>query len=310
MKRLAVALVLITATAHADDGFLHRLVAEARARLDAVRLPAKPVPPAPVPLRKTWKKLGAIDLGAPLVALVGAKLDGKPAIYAVTPREVAAIAVDKHPRVIASAKVTAEPAVIEPRDLVGSAVVDGGALVASASSWAHGVRVQWRAGALVADASEPGFELCAGERVQLVPGRNYFVGSIYNARCRGDLVDAAGNPLRVRAELGIGNRLEITLDSGKHVMSDVGAVFELADIDRDGTPEVIFSGAGAPGDPDAVKIVSVGDDPARHAKAKKEFKAGGVAGIAVVDLDGDGVEYVIVAERLDGATKFDLWRLE
>ena len=64
--------------------------------------------PTPVALRKSWKKLGAVELGAPLVALTGAKLDGKGELYAVTTQDVAAIAVDKRPRVIASVKYAGE----------------------------------------------------------------------------------------------------------------------------------------------------------------------------------------------------------
>ena len=38
--------------------------------------------------------------------------------------------------------------------------------------------------------------------------------------------------------------------------------------------------------------------------------AGGVAGLAVVDIDGDGVEDVVSAVRLVGSPRVDLWRLE
>lgn len=324
----AVALVvMMTATASADDGFLRRLVDDTRGDFDKLAAARAPrlAPPKPVALRKQWKKLGSLELGAPLVALAGANLDGgrRGELYAVTTQEVAAIGLDKRPHVIASVKLAGEPAVPQPRDVVGATVVDGGALVASVSSWARGLRVTRQNGQLAATPAEPGFELCAGERVQLAPGRNYFgtgTSAVYAVRCRNDLVDAGGHPLHVRAEVSTANRLEVAVEtcdetgtackaSGKHVIADVGAVFEIADLDRDGVPEVIHAGAGAPGDPDGIRVIALGDD-ARKPKLVKKFSAGGVAGIAVTDLDGDGVEDVVVAVRLLGSSRIDLWRLE
>ena len=85
--------------------------------------------------------------------------------------------------------------------------------------------------------------------------------------------------------------------------------FELADLDRDGTPEVVYAGAGAPGNPDIDQGRVAGGDPKRP-RWKKPFTAGGVVGIAVGDLDGDRVAEVIAAVRLVGATRIDLWRLD
>jgi hypothetical protein len=84
--------------------------------------------------------------------------------------------------------------------------------------------------------------------------------------------------------------------------------FEIADVDRDGTPELIASSASAPGDTDAVRVIPLGS-PAGKAAFKKEFK-GGVAGIVVADGDGDGVPEVVAVVRLAGARRVDLWRLD
>jgi hypothetical protein len=66
------------------------------------------------------------------------------------------------------------------------------------------------------------------------------------------------------------------------------------------------SGAGAPGDPDAVKVIALGTDD-KKGLFRYRFN-GGVAGIAVIDSDGDGAMEVIAAVRLVGATRVDLWR--
>jgi hypothetical protein len=203
-----------------------------------------------------------------------------------------------------------------PRDVVGTAIVDGQAVIAAVSSWARELRVSWHAKSLRADVGELAFAVCPGDRAQLVPGRNFFAGNVFGVRCR-ELVDVGGYPQRARAELSTAGKLSILLqncdsggcrDAGRYDYPRVGVAFELADVDRDGTPEVIFAGAGAPGDPDELRVVTLGDDE-KHAKLKKTFPAGGVAGIAVGDVDGDGALDVIVAVRLVGATRVDLWRL-
>lgn len=309
---LALAVVLAATPAHAED-FLHRLVTEARARVDAQAAKDAPKPVPPVPVAVKWRpvKLASIDLGAPLVALTAADLDGdgRAELYAVTTREVIAIGwhakrLDELGRV----PFTGELAVPVPRDPVGTAVADGRALVASTSGFARALRVTWQGKQLVGAPGEADFELCPGEHAHLVPGRDVLEGNRYAVVCR-DLVDASGAPLHVRGELAATGKLAIDAGTAHFELPEVGVAFELADLDRDGTPEVIFAGAGAPGDPDLVKVVSLGGDPKRP-RWKKPFSAGGVAGIAVGDLDGDKLAEVIAAVRLVGATRIDLWRLD
>ncbi len=71
---------------------------------------------------------------------------------------------------------------------------------------------------------------------------------------------------------------------------------------------MIVTGSGAPGDPDAIKVITLGGDE-KKGLFRKTFN-GGVAGIAVGDGDGDGVPEVLAAVRLAGATRVDLWRLD
>ncbi|HEV7557318.1 MAG TPA: hypothetical protein VGO00_17745 [Kofleriaceae bacterium] len=309
----------------ADNGFLHRLAAEVASRLDAAIAAHGPklVPPVPVDIK--WKpvRLGSLDLGAPLVALEAADLDGdgKIELYAVTSRHVIAIALGaRGPRELGRVAFTGELAVPAPRDVVGTAIVDGGALVASVSTFAKSMHVHWRGKLLVGDLGDAGFELCPGMRAQLVPGRNYFDAlglAIYGKRCRSDLVDPAGYAMHVSAQLSVKDKLEVQVESCRldapcqaaapQVIAGVGVAFAIADLDRDGRPEVVFAEAGAPGDEDAVRVVTIsggGDRPS----TKKTFKAG-VAGIALVD-SGIGPVQVIAAVRFVGATRVDLWRLD
>jgi hypothetical protein len=341
LKRLAAAalLSLVAAPASASDdarpvsagpdAFLHDLVRDVRAKLDAaiVARPPKLVPPKKLDIKWKLAKLGSLDIGGPLVTLTGADLDGdgKGELYAVTAREVIAIGVrGKKLDELGRVAFSGEPALPMPRDVVGTATVDGGVLVASVSSFAKSMRVSWKSKALVAAQGEPGFTLCAGELAQLAPGRNYFGDATtghYGARCRSRLVEPDGHAIRVRAQLSLANRVEIQVErcvaanvgcqpATKYEYSSAGIAFDIADVDRDGKPELIYTGAGAPGDPDLIKVVSLGDDEKKRAKLRKSFTAGGVAGVAVTDLDGNGSADVAIAVRIAGSTRVDLWRIE
>jgi hypothetical protein len=118
-------------------------------------------------------------------------------------------------------------------------------------------------------------------------------------------------PLELRAQLALGGKLAVEVKkcapggacqpAGTYEYGHSGTAFELADVDRDGTPEVIVSGYVAPGDADGVKVYALGSDEKRPL-FKKSFN-GGVVGIAVAQST------VVVAVRLAGATRVDLWRL-
>lgn len=299
LRALAV-LVLLTATASAErDDFVHRLITEARARIDAAIAARPPVLVPPKKRAVKWRlaKVGSVDLGAPLIALAG----GKAELYAVTPKEVVAIGVTKKLVELGRVALTGEQAVPAPRDVVASAIVDGDAVIVSVSSFARSFRVAWIDKALIITPGDAGFVLCAGETATLTPGRNYF-GDRYTSRCA-SFVDVEGRATRVRGDVSVANKLTVTSGTQTFEYSNAGVAIELADIDRDGTPEAIFAGAGAPGDPDVLKVITLGDDE-KKPKLKKAFTAGGIAGIATVGGE------VIIAVRLVGASRVDLWRIE
>jgi hypothetical protein len=309
----------------AEAGYLARLASAVRARLDAAAAAhvARPVPPVPIAIRWRPQKLGSLDLGAPVVAVAAGDLDGdgKAEVSRVTSREVTAVAIAGRVHKLGHVAFSGEPAVQASRDVVGTAVIDGSAVIASVSAWARDLRVEWSGRALTARHGPGGFLVC-GDRMALAAGRNHFRDAgaeIYGRRCRRDLTDASGAPLHVRAELSIAGGLDIAVErcapdgndcrpAGSYKYKDVGVAFEIADVDRDGTPDVIVSSASAPGDADAVRVIPLGG-PAGKPAFKKSFN-GGVAGIVVADGDGDGVPEVVAVVRLAGATRVDLWRLD
>jgi hypothetical protein len=310
-----------------DDAYLARLASSVAERLDALAAARAPRLVPPVPIRVAWKpvKLGSLDLGAPLAALAAADLDGdgKAELYAVTARDVVAIAIRGGKATELGRVAFAGPrAVPEPRDVVGTAVALGRELVAASSAWTNELRVAWQGRKLVGQPGGPGFLVCPPqERAALVTGRNYFGPAAtpsYAVRCRDDLVAPDGHPLRIRAQLALTGKLAVTIEKcgpggaacrpdAAFELAGAGVAFEIADVNRDGTPEVIVSADAAPGEPDFVKVVSAAT-PQGRPLFKKTFQAG-VAAIAAVDSDGDGVGEVVAAVRLAGATRVDLWRL-
>ncbi len=240
----------------------------------------------------------------------------------VTTREVIAFSINgTRVRELGRVAFSGEPAAHRPRDPVGAAFVDGKRLIASASSYAHALEVSWKHKQLVGEldkAGAPGIALCPGETRELAPGRDYFADGGYGARCRDDLVAADGHPLHVRGQLAIDGKLRVTVErcelggtscvkAGEFSYTHVGVGFEFADLDRDGTPEAIFAGAGAPGEPDELRVVPLGDDE-HKAKLRKAFSAGGVEAIAVGDFEHKA-PVAIAAVRLEGASRVDLWRM-
>ena len=325
----ATLVCLVGARAEAKDaGFLHDLSDYVGSRLDALRAAHVPKLVPPVKIDVAWhpqKLAPALDLGAPLVAMTAADLDGdgKAELYAVTAREVIAIGiVDHHAKELGRVAFAGERAVPESRDVVGTAITVGKTVIASVSSFQRGLRVSWRGKTLVGDLGEPGFEQCPGEHAQLAAGRDYFGDAqnmTYAVRCRTDLVDAEGHPLALRATLSGAGKLDVTVDrcaaggagcqrASDAALTKVGFAFELADLDRDGRPEVVYAGAGAPGVPDELRAVTLGEDE-HKTKWRKQFVAEGIAGIAVGDVDGDGKPEVLAALRLFGSARTEIWRM-
>lgn len=333
MNRGLVALLLVAAlpaqaerktfARPANEATFARLANEAQHAL-ARRMAAKsPKLVPPVPIKVAWRavRIGSIDVGGPLVALGAADLDkdGRAELYAVTTREVVAIgAANKKAIELGRVPYTGAVAVPASRDPVGTITVEQGQIVASTSAWDVELRVTRQGPNLIGQLGSAGSLVCPGERLVRMPGRNHFGDlqqPLYGVRCA-DLVDPLGAPIKVRAAI-VGTKLEVSVERctqtgclpvAKHELKEYGSAFAVADVDRDGKPEVVVTGSGAPGDADAVKVITLGGDE-KKGLFRRTFN-GGVVGVVVADADGDGAAEVIAAVRLAGATRVDLWRLD
>jgi len=341
-----VAVALLAPALASGDELSRAMLDRAAAALEEASLARTPPLRPPTPVAVTWKakKLGAFDLGAPLIALTSGDLDGdgRAEVIAVTERDVVVLAPQGR-RALAEIARAALPDVAasrQPRDAVGAAVVTGGELRVRASTVGAGARYRLVDGALreAGDRAEP-YPLCADRDGALAPGRDYFERAegdalpagwparYLAASCRGDLVDPIGRAMRVDAVLGPGGALAVTAtvrcprtgDGSADCVAEralaltkVGVAFAIADVDRDGRPELITSAASAPGDADKVTVRSLpatGATLAKKAVFEKTF-TGGVGGLVADDVDGDGDIEVIAAVRLPGAERVDLWLLD
>ncbi len=323
------------------SGGLAELFRELGAALDAAVAERVPRPPAPVPVSWRDRRIGSIDLGAPLLAVAAADLDrdGRAEVAALTTREVVVLAVRERALVEKGrAPLGGEPALLRPRDPVGGLAVDltadgDAVLVARSSERGDAVRLGWRRGRLVELDRRPGFPLCGGT-VELAAGRNYFTaaaaqvggerllaplpGEFFSAMCTGPLVDARGGRIQVAAIVDLDRVLHVRCRTAAGAecaaatvkgrdYDGVGVAAEIADVDNDGVPEVLTTRGGAPGDRDRVSVFSVVGGKVAKVYSK-DFHAG-VVGLGAGDLDGDGDRDVIVAVRFAGSHHVSFWTL-
>ncbi|MCE9576527.1 MAG: VCBS repeat-containing protein [Deltaproteobacteria bacterium] len=294
------------------------------------------VPPLrpPVPVTVTWKpqRLASIDLGAPLVELAAADLDGdgRAELIALTTKDVVVLGArgKREIAVLGRAPVPRGAAAIGPRAPVGVIAIvrtaSGAEVVARVSTAGRGARYHWSGTALTEVGAVAGFPLCTGA-AELAAGRDSFGDGPtrrYAVRCTDELVDGDGRAMIAEGVLGPNGGLDVALrtrcaagDAGCPPARTIGArgigvAFAIADVDRDGRPEVIAAADGAPGDPDQVTVYPIPETGGTVGKPlfRRKF-TGGVAAIAAADLDGDGTVEVVAAVRLVGAARIDLWFL-
>lgn len=340
-----------------DVGVLWRAMVAAFDEASLARIPP-PQPPVPVPV--TWKarRVASLDLGAPLLALSAGDLDGdgKAELVALTERHVVVLRPSKKTLAeVARAALPPEPAAIRPRDAVGALVIAPGATAGGpaveirARSSTRGRGARWALEGKVLRELGPwsDFPLCADVSAALAPGRNFFAGEVrgaaaaepivpgrryasdavdgapafYTKRCRDDVVDRAGRPLRaqvtvdtsgaamVEVETRCSARDKLCVGHRGARLEGVGTAIELDDVDRDGTLELITAGAGAPGDADALSVWNLGDVGISKKPVFRRGFSGGVVGVGSGDVDGDGDRDVFAAVRLAGARKVDVWQV-
>jgi hypothetical protein len=139
----------------------------------------------------------------------------------------------------------------------------------------------------------------------------------WSARCSRELVDPAGRGLAVAAVVATDGTLTVTSrarcaaeEQGCPAPAEIrlvgaGVAFEIADLDRDGHPEIAVTRAAAPGDPDEVEISTWSGGDLRS-RFRRGF-TGGVVGLAAGDFHGRGASSLIGAVRLLGSHRVDLW---
>lgn len=145
-------------------------------------------PPQPVAVRWHARRISSVDLGAPLLALETADLDGdgRAELIALTTREL--VIVQRVSRrqlaVLARAPLPSAQPALRPRAPVGALVVaniDGDQtleLLARSSESARAAVFQYRDGGMVENVQFDGFPLCSQTVADLAPGRNYFPAAV------------------------------------------------------------------------------------------------------------------------------------
>lgn len=325
-----------------DDGFLAE--ATARAREALATAPRRPPEPRDVTWRRerigTVALAGALlDLGA--ADLTG---DGKAEILALAPGEVVALASARGGAGASALEVIGradlgdlDAAAIRPRAPVGVGAPAGGGgegagarWIARSSEWAEAAALAWRGGNLAADPAGAYYPACAGVKLALSVGRSELSPAadawweageepVHAARCRRDLVDADGIPLDVHAEVRESGELAVTArprcpdddrdddacEARAARVPERGYAFAIADLGRDGDPEVAAAARRAPGAPGEVEVFSL-----REGDLESLYRAdlpGPVRGIATGDLRGEGVSELVVASAAEGGDRIEIW---
>jgi hypothetical protein len=234
----------------------------------------------PVPVRWQARRLGSIDLGAPLLALESADIDndGADELVGLTTTEVLVLEIDGEKLAIsARAALPDKPAVIRSRDPVGALVIAGGEIAARSSEQAAGARYRWADGGLVAGDEVEGFPLCASITAELARGRNYFDD---------DTVKGGGKDFAGRSE-------QSPAKSGNEVKALLSRTFYAAECrEHVGVDGKRFSTAAVAGTDRVVRVACTGGACADGAIAAAETASSGYA-FEVADVDRDGRAEVI-----------------
>jgi hypothetical protein len=325
------------ADAATEPSLLEKVWSEVQIELARAAADRGRKPPQPVSVRWAKRRLGLLELDAPLLALAirDVDRDGKAELAALTTRKVAIVRVRGRNKLALGPEIAlpTQPAPIRARDPVGALSIDAvGVVLARTSDQAEGMAIEWKDGQLVERQRLTGFPLCDVVTAELVPGRSLFAaGSLassdaaghrggaaefVSARCARDLVDPEGYALDLFGVVSVDDTLTVRCrrngapceaGTGDRDYDAAGHAFDLSDIDNDGRPEVITTSTAPRGLSDRVSVHSSGPDGVRVAF---ETKLGGsVSALASGDIDGDGAREVIAAVRLSRTTRVELWTL-
>ncbi|MCP4445222.1 MAG: VCBS repeat-containing protein [Myxococcales bacterium] len=299
------------------------------------------VPPTPVTVRWKPQRIWSGALGGELLDLAAVDLggDGPDELLALTSKSVLVLSRRRGLFDVRSKIGLPEtPAKTRSRDPIGMLAVADPApslatseLVLRARSSEQGVggSYAWRDGALVRIAEFAGYPLCDSGTIRAALGRNYFLGKratwpqgvgpglspkLYLARCSRGMVDPTGAAVRYLSDVSVAGELSVRCAGGADVCSPavtnysgVGYAHLIADLDNDGSAEVITTSLAVRGGKDRVQVFSQGGGQ-RRLIFERDFEHGVVALVAG-DFDGDGAKELVAAERLPRAGRVTLWQL-
>jgi VCBS repeat protein len=273
-----------------------------------------------------------LALGAPLLALAAADLDGdgRAELLALTADELVVLSVDREATTVRQVlALEGPPPVPRPREPVGALVVADGQILARTSEHALGLVAAPDKGLLARAGTFKSYALCAlhdanGKQhiaaATLGPGVSWFAGSA--VAFQPALAMAPALPAKIVAATCGGGILAVADAEGKLrlwrdgdqapwiVLDGVGTAFQVVDLDADGQLEVVASAYRPPGTGDVLGVWRLAADGSATLVRRGNPLTGGIVAVAAGDFDGDGLPDIVAAVRLVGSTRSDLWLLD
>jgi hypothetical protein len=337
MRRAAFALVLTAVvlatrplTAAPWQGW-ERLENDLAGLLDEIAAERQARYPIDIDIRWQTRQIADFDFGAPVLAAQAVQLDGKgpEELVILTTTELIALSGigSGRPDVVqrlalGSGLAAAERWPRDPRGEIAMAMTaQGTELRVRSSAMATGARIPV-ALPLKIVGTFGGYPACGESTLKAVPGRALLVGTsadlpavLYAIRCGRDFFDRNGESQASRAVLDASGTLTLAVfgcqdgDCRKvlraQAIADAGTAFAVADIDRDGLPELVAAGGEAPGDTEKLTIYESRPD-AWRTEHRVEVKLGAVA-VVIGQFDSDQELEVLSLHREFRTNPVELW---